>query len=112
MSPPSLRTRIRNGSLLMLVIALILGALAIPTVHRLGRSIRETLYRNYTSIEASQHMLAAIYNLQLAEANGIANTALTRDRAIFTHWINIELNDITEVGETELASEISRRGRR
>jgi two-component system, NtrC family, sensor histidine kinase KinB len=112
MSPPSLRTRIRNGVLLMLAMALALGALAVPTVHRLGRAIRETLYRNYTSIEASQHMHAALYNLQLAEANGTLNTALGPDREIFTHWINIELNDITEVGEAELASDIERRGRR
>src|SRR5215472_17343015 len=106
MSPPSLRTRIRNGTLLMLAMALILGALAVPTVHRLGRAIRETLYRNYTSIEASQHMHAALYDLQLAQANGTATAALTHNRDIFTHWINIEQNDITEVGEAELASDI------
>jgi two-component system, NtrC family, sensor histidine kinase KinB len=111
MSPPSLRTRIRNGVLLMLAMVLALGALAVPTVHRLGRAIRETLYRNYTSIEASQHMHAALYNLQLAEANGTLNMALRPNREIFTHWINIELNDITEVGEAELASDIERRGR-
>ena len=109
---PSLRARIRNGSLLMLAIALILGALAVPTVQRLGRAIRETLYRNYTSIEASQHMHAALYDLQLAQANGAASAALTRDREIFTHWITIELNDITEAGEAELASDIERRGHR
>jgi NtrC-family two-component system sensor histidine kinase KinB len=112
MSPLSLRTRIRNGVLLMLAMALALGALAVPTVHRLGRAVRETLYRNYVSIEASQHMHAALYNLQLAQANSTLNTALRPDREIFTHWINIELNDITEVGEAELASDIERRGRR
>ena len=112
MSPPSLRIRIRNGVLLMLAMALALGALAVPTVHRLGRAIRETLYRNYVSIEASQHMHAALYNLQLAEANGTLNMALRPDREIFTHWINIELNDITEVGEAALASDIERRGSR
>jgi NtrC-family two-component system sensor histidine kinase KinB len=112
MSPSSLRSRIRNGSLLMLAIALILGALAVPTVHRLGRAIRETLYRNYTSIEASQHMHSALYNLQLAQASGSLNTALKPNRDVFTHWINIELNDITEVGEAELASDIERRGQR
>src|SRR5215471_8063106 len=111
MSPLSLRIRIRNGVLLMLAMALALGALAVPTVHRLGRAIRETLYRNYVSIEASQHMHAALYNLQLAEANGTLNMALRPDREIFTHWINIELNDITEVGEAALASDIERRGR-
>jgi NtrC-family two-component system sensor histidine kinase KinB len=110
MTPPSLRTRIRNGTLLMLAIALALGAFAVPTVHRLGRAIRETLYRNYTSIEASQHMHAALYNVELARANGSLSAALASDRDIFNHWINVELGDITETGEAELAVDIQRRG--
>jgi NtrC-family two-component system sensor histidine kinase KinB len=104
--------RIRNGTLLMLAMALVLGAFAVPTVHRLGRAIRETLYRNYASIEASQHMHAALYDLQLAQAHSTVSAALMRDREIFTHWISVELNDITEVGEAALASDIERRGRR
>ncbi len=110
MTPPSLRSRIRNGSLLMLAMALALGIWAIPTVHRLGSAIRETLYRNYTSIEASQHMHAALYNVQLARATGSLAGALPADRALFTHWINVELNDLTEIGEGELATDIQRRG--
>jgi hypothetical protein len=70
MSPRSLRTRIRNGILLMLAIVLVVGTFAVPTVHRLGGAIRETLYRNYTSIEAGQHMHAALYKIQLAQAKG------------------------------------------
>jgi PAS domain S-box-containing protein len=112
MTPPSLRSRIRNGTLLMLAIALALGIFAVPTVQSLGRAIRETLYRNYTSIEASQHMHAALYNLQLAQANGTVAAALAPNRDLFTHWINVELNDITEVGEGELAADIQRRGKR
>jgi two-component system, NtrC family, sensor histidine kinase KinB len=110
MSPPSLRTRIRNGTLLMLGIALVLGILAIPTVYRLGGAIRETLYRNYTSIEASQHMHAAIYNVQLAYATGTLAAALPPNRDLFTHWINVELGDITEPGEAALAADIQRLG--
>jgi NtrC-family two-component system sensor histidine kinase KinB len=96
----------------MLAIALALGIFAVPTVHRLGSAIRETLYRNYTSIEASQHMHAALYNVQLAQANGTLAAALAPNRDLFTHWINVELNDITEVGEAELAADIQRRGNR
>jgi len=70
MTPPSLRTRIRNGALAMLAIVLFLGALALPEVRRLGGAINETLYRNYDSIEASQHMHAAMWSLQLAERDG------------------------------------------
>jgi two-component system, NtrC family, sensor histidine kinase KinB len=112
MTPPSLRSRIRNGTLLMLAMALGLGIFATPTVYRLGGAIRETLYRNYASIEASQHMHAALYNVQLAAANGTLAKALPSNRDLFTHWINVELNDITEVGEAELASDIQRRGNR
>jgi two-component system, NtrC family, sensor histidine kinase KinB len=110
MTPPSLRSRIRNGTLLMLALALALGIVAVPTVHRLGGAIRETLYRNYTSIEAAQHMHAALYNVQLARASGTLGAALAPNRELFAHWINVELNDITEVGEAELAADIQRRG--
>jgi two-component system, NtrC family, sensor histidine kinase KinB len=110
MTPPSLRSRIRNGSLLMLAIVLALGILAVPTVHRLGGAIRETLYRNYASIEASQHMHAALYNVQLAQVSGTLPAVLAPSREFFTRWINVELDDITEVGEAELAADIQRRG--
>src|SRR5215467_5378889 len=106
MTPPSLRSRIRNGTLLMLAMALALGVLAIPTVHRLGGAIRETLYRNYASIEASQHMHEALYSVQLARAEDTLAAALPPNRDLFTHWIGIELNDITEAGEAELATDI------
>ncbi len=112
MTPPSLRSRIRNGTLLMLALALIAGAFAIPAVHRLGRSIRETLYRNYTSIEASQRMHAALYDVQLARSKGTLDAArLASDRKLFQHWIDVELNDITEPGEQSLADDIDRRGK-
>src|SRR5262249_55340306 len=110
MTAPSLRSRIRNGTLLMLAIALGLGIFAVPTVHRLGAAIRETLYRNYTSIEAAQHMQEALYNVQLARATGNLRAALAPNRALFNHWISVELNDITEVGEGELAADIQRTG--
>ena len=53
MTPPPLRMRIRNGTLVMLVLTLMIGAFAVPRIHELGDSIRETLYRNYISIEAA-----------------------------------------------------------
>jgi two-component system, NtrC family, sensor histidine kinase KinB len=112
MTPPSLRSRIRNGTLLMLAMALALGVFAIPTVHRLGGAIRATLYRNYTSIEAAQHMHAALYNVQLAMATGTLPAQLGPNRKLFSHWIDVELNDITEVGEAELAADIQHRGER
>jgi NtrC-family two-component system sensor histidine kinase KinB len=110
MSPPSLRNRIRNGTLAMLFIAVTLVALALPEVHRLGGAIRRTLYRNYVSIEAAQHMHAALWNLQLAERDGRAAVALPANRDEFAHWIKVERDDVTEVGEASLAHNIDDRG--
>lgn len=109
-SPPSLRNRIRNGTLAMVVIAVTLVALALPEVHRLGGAIRRTLYRNYLSIQAAQHMHAALWNLQIAARDGRVGAVLPVSRDEFTHWIDVERGDITEVGEAALAKEISDRG--
>lgn len=110
MKPPSLRNRIRNGTLAMLVIALTLVGLALPEVHRLGGAIRQTLYRNYVSIEAAQHMHAALWQLQVAARDGRGATILPTVRDEFTHWIRIEEADITETGEAALAKDIDDRG--
>jgi NtrC-family two-component system sensor histidine kinase KinB len=112
MSPSSLSKRIRNGGLLMLLIAVGLGAVALPQVYRLGGAIRETLHNNYISIEAAQHMHAALYALQLAQRDGTLAKALPANRDAFRHWIDAELNHSTEAGEAELATDIERRGRR
>jgi NtrC-family two-component system sensor histidine kinase KinB len=112
MSTPSLRTRIRNVSLLLVVLVIGLGLYALPRVYRLGTSIRETLYRNYISIEAAQHMHDALRVLQLAERDGHARDALPSARATFMHWMDIEDHDFTELGEPELAHDIERRAQR
>ncbi|MGH7932312.1 MAG: sensor histidine kinase [Candidatus Binataceae bacterium] len=112
MTPPPLRARIRNGTLLMLALTLTIGAFAVPTVHELGGSIRETLYRNYVSIEAAQRMQAALQAIELAQLRGTLPAVLPRSRDTFTHWINVELSDITEVGEEALSRDIQRRGQR
>lgn len=111
MTPPPLRARVRNGTLLMLVLTLTIAGFAVPTVHRLGGSIRKTLYRNYVSIEAAQHMHAALYAVELAQLQGRLPVVLPASRDAFTHWMNVELGDITEVGEETLAHDIQRRGR-
>lgn len=110
MTPPKLRTRIRNGALVMLAVALSLGLLALPGVHQLGGAIRQTLYRNYVSIEAAQHMNAALWRLQLALRDGTMSAALPGGSAEFTHWIAVERHDITEDGEDALARRINERG--
>ena len=109
---PSLRSRILRGTLVMLAIAVAFGALALPGVYRLGGGIRETLYRNYVSIEAARHMHDALDALQLATHDGVVNNVLPASRGTFMHWIDVEEHDITEVGEAELAAQIDRAGRK
>ncbi|HZZ08516.1 MAG TPA: ATP-binding protein [Candidatus Binataceae bacterium] len=112
MSTPSLRTRIRNVSLVLVILVIGLGLYALPRVHRLGNAIRDTLHRNYISIEAAQHMHEDLRVLQLAERDGRARDALAGVRADFMHWMDIENHDFTEPGEPELAHDIERRARR
>jgi two-component system, NtrC family, sensor histidine kinase KinB len=112
MKAPSMRSRIRNGTLMMLAVALGLGALALPNVYRLGRSIREILARNYASIEAAQQMREALFGLQLAECNGTLATALSRNRDLFRRSVDAEKGAINEVGEAEIAAEIETQGRK
>ncbi|HTQ23950.1 MAG TPA: ATP-binding protein [Candidatus Binataceae bacterium] len=112
MSTPSLRARIRNVSLLLVVLIIGLGLYALPRVYRLGGSISETLHRNYTSIEAAQHMHQALWELQMAERNGNPRARLAASRDTFMHWMDVEDRDFTELGEPELAHDIESRGRR
>jgi len=46
MSAPSLQRRIRNGTLLMLALVVLLGIYTLPRLYALGGAIRATLYRN------------------------------------------------------------------
>ncbi|HVA84632.1 MAG TPA: ATP-binding protein [Candidatus Binataceae bacterium] len=112
MSTPSLRTRIRNVSLVLVILVIGLGLYALPRVYRLGTSIRETLHRNYISIEAAQHMHDTLRALELAERDGHARDAVANSRTTFMHWMDIENHDFTELGEPELAHDIESRGRR
>src|ERR1700691_4439303 len=106
----SLRSRIRNGTLLLLALVIVLGAYALPRLSSLGGAIRETLYRNFISIEVGQHQHADLRALQLAERDGTAKQALPAVRDDFNHWMDIEQHDITEVGEPQLADDIQGRG--
>ncbi len=108
----SLRSRIRNGTLLLLALVIVLGVYALPRLGSLGGAIRETLYRNYISIEVGQHLHAALRTLELAEREGKAREALPAARDTFMHWMDLEQHDITEVGETALANDIEARARK
>jgi two-component system, NtrC family, sensor histidine kinase KinB len=102
----SLRSRIGNGTLLVLIPVLLVGVFAVPSIWRLGTATEAILEQNYISIQASQHMEFALHNLQVAELEGNAQAALPGLRNEFRHWLNIELDTITEIGEPETARDI------
>jgi NtrC-family two-component system sensor histidine kinase KinB len=110
MNAPSMQRQIRNGTLLMLALVVLLGIYTLPRVYKLGGAIRATLYRNYVSIEAAQNMHAALNALQVAEHDGKAKDVLPSARHNFLQWSDVENHDFTEVGEPELAADITRRG--
>jgi hypothetical protein len=68
----------------MLVLTLTIVAFAVPIVHMLGGSIRETLYGNYVSIEAA-HMHATLYAVELAKLQSRLPVALPASRDAFMH---------------------------
>jgi two-component system, NtrC family, sensor histidine kinase KinB len=109
---PTLSASIRNGTLLMLALTLLIGAFAVPATHKLGGSIREALHRNYLSIAAAQEMHAALYAAELNQLQGHVPALLGQSRADFTRCINVELNNLTEIGEGPLAQDIETRGQR
>ncbi len=109
MNAPSMQRQIRNGTLLMLALVVLLGLYTLPRVYALGGAIRATLYRNYISIEAAQNMHAALNTLQVAEHDGNAKDALPAGRHNFLQWLDVENHDFTEVGEPELAADINQR---
>ncbi len=105
----SLRSRIRNGTLLLLGLVIALGLYALPRLGSLGGAIRETLYRNYISIEVGQHQHEALRTLERAELDGKGPQALPAARDTFMHWMDIEQHDITEKGEPQIANDIQTR---
>jgi two-component system, NtrC family, sensor histidine kinase KinB len=109
MNAPSLQRRIRNGTLLMLALVVLLGIYTLPRVYALGGAIRATLYRNYVSIEAAQNMHTALNTLQVAEHDGKAKDVLPAARHQFLQWSDVENRNFTEVGEPELAADITQR---
>src|SRR5262249_9227593 len=106
MKVPSLKSQIRNGTLLILLLLLLISAYALPRVYQLGGAIKQTLYRNYLPIECAQRMQAALRDLQLAERSAQAKQALPVARTGFRKWMRIEDNNFTEQGEPELANDI------
>jgi len=103
---PSLRSRVRNATLLVLGMVLLLGFYEMPRILELGRAVSDVLQQNYISILAGRHMQMALHRLQVAELNGDAHPAFASAREEYTYWMDVENSSLTEVGEAELAHDL------
>ena len=109
---PSLRRRVRNATLLVLGLVLLLGVYEVPRIAELGGAIRAVLRGNYSSILAGRHMQMALHRLQVAELQGDAHPLLADARKEFMYWMDVEDHSLTEVGEPELAHDLRNHGKR
>src|SRR5580658_4637053 len=98
---PSLRTRVRNATLLVLGMVLLLGVYEVPRISELGGAVRAVLERNYISILAGRHMQMSLHRLQVAELQSDPQPLLADARDEFMYWMDVENQSLTEVGESE-----------
>ena len=109
---PSLHRRVRNATLLVLGMFLLLGVYEVPRIAELGGAVRAVLQRNYISILAGRHMQMALHRLQVAELQGDAHPLLAGARDEFMYWMDVEDQSLTEVGESELAHDLHNHAKR
>jgi two-component system, NtrC family, sensor histidine kinase KinB len=103
---PSLRSRVRNATLLVLGMVLLLGLYEVPRISELGGAVSDVLQRNYISILAGRHMQVALHRLQVAELQGDAHSVLPNASHEYNYWMDVEDQSLTEVGEGELAHDL------
>jgi NtrC-family two-component system sensor histidine kinase KinB len=109
---PSLRARVRNATLLVLGLVLLLGVYEVPRITELGGAVSDVLQQNYITILAGRHMQTALHRLQVAELNGDAHPILGDAGGEYIYWMDVENSSITEVGEAELAHDLDINGKR
>ncbi len=91
---------------------LLLGVYEVPRIAELGGAVRAVLQRNYISILAGRHMQMSLHRLQVAELQGDARPLLVPSRNEFMYWLDVENQSLTEVGESELAHDLTNHARR
>jgi PAS domain S-box-containing protein len=109
-----IKSKITAGVGLLFTVILILSVLGIFFINKVAEGFKGTIKDNYRSISYSYIMLDnldGIYNLAVSKAlnkskedsaNG-QSISLSEKNAKFEHFLNLELNNITETGELEAA---------
>ncbi|WP_222940455.1 ATP-binding protein [Hymenobacter sp. BT491] len=96
----SLKSKITNGFLAMLLLLVALGGYAFYTVQRLDRSARTVLQANFYTVQLGQQMLRALD--QMERPSSVA-TGLR----VFRQNLTREAGNITEPGEKELVDSLA-----
>ena len=114
----NLREKILLGFGMVLLILLIIFAVSLTSLLKLGKASDAILKQNYMSIEASNQMLDAIeqHYRQLsdyAQTDIPANQQIMIDEQLrFEHGLIIEKGNITEKGEADVVSKLEQSYRR
>ena len=95
----SIKTKLRLGIGLLFLMILLLSAVGIKNITALKNDTANILADNYNSLEYCENMIAALDLLQQKQ-DGIP---------IFEKNMNLQMNNITELGEKEEIGEISGR---
>ena len=109
MKRPSLSSRIRTGTLLLLSFSLVLGLLGLAGIYRLGGALRLDLRRGYQVSTAAQHMNAVLWQLQAAPSRERLAKELPESQRIYARWQAMVNSALRGSRERELAGEINRR---
>jgi NtrC-family two-component system sensor histidine kinase KinB len=108
MNAPSLRTRIRNGALMLLALAALLDLAILPRIYRLHQTIHENLYNKYRNIVVAQQIDHTLWQLQLAQRNGALPHVLSESRSRFNQWLKVEEANSTQSSELQSVAEVGR----
>lgn len=109
----TLKSKMKMIYIFLIVIIAVVGIIASYNVYRLSGEIDGLMTNNYKSIVAANKMIACINAQDKAinqyicfnNKNAIDNIYTNNDE--FYKWINIEKNNITEVGEKEISQKAS-----
>ena len=102
----SLKSRISMIYLCLVMMIAIVGIASVINLYKLSGSINDLMTANYKSIYAASNMLEANRNRDLAILNYLTMdrqkglNSFLENNTFFTHWYDIEKNNITEPGES------------
>lgn len=99
---------------LLVAIIAIIGILSVINFYKLGNSINGLMTHNYKSIKAVGQMSDSLedQNIDLLSyingGNKNLNNSFYENSSIFYKWLNIESNNVTEVGERPLVDLVNK----